>query len=145
MTSPIDDNMILPIRKEVLPPVKRIAKDDSRYSILQTIPLKEHDEQDNSEYVYLTINDDKDYFITVQIHEEEPDDYCENERRCSRNNRRGFILEDYYHNHNYLYYPDYEFNDDDDQMQIVVEIQVQTFRYEGNRVIWLSGEKVFVR
>jgi hypothetical protein len=116
--------MILPIHKEVFPPIKRIAKDDNRYFILQTIPLKEHDEEDNSEYVYLTINDDKDYFITVQIHEEEPD----------------------IRHHNYLDYPDYEFDDDDDdEPKIVVEIQVQTFRYEGNRVIWLSGEKVFVR
>jgi hypothetical protein len=140
MTSPIDDNMILPIRKEVLPPVKRIAKDDNRYSILQTIPLKEHDEQDNSEYVYLAITDDKDYFITVQFTCETPNVVSSGIPKIREEEQ-----DDYYHNHNYLDYPDYKFDDDDDEPTKVVEIQVQTFRYEGNRVIWLSGEKVFVR
>jgi hypothetical protein len=123
MTSPINDNMILPIRIETLPPINRISRDDPRYAILQTIPLKEHDEEDNLDYVYLWIKDDKDYFITVQIRDDEPD---------------------YNRYHDYLNYPDYEFNDDDEPTK-VVEIQVQTFRYGRDRVIWLSGEKVIVR
>lgn len=123
MTSPINNDMFLPIHREVLSPANRIPRDDPRYAILQTIPLKEHDEEDNLDYVYLWIKDDKDYFITVQIRDDEPD---------------------YNHDHDYLNYPDYEFNDDDEPTK-VVEIQVQTFRYERDRVIWLSGEKVIVR
>jgi len=133
MTALFDDNMILPLYKETLPPVNRIPKDDSRYAILQTIPPKEHDENDDIEYVYLTINDDKYYFITLQIYEVDPDIQYDN----------------------YFDYPEYKFDDDDnddddnddadDQPQIVVEIEVQTFRYAGNLVIWLSGNKVIFR
>ena len=105
--------MFLPVYKEVLPPANRIPKDDYRYALLKTIPEKEHDARDNTEFVYLRITDDKDYFITVDIHD------------------------DNLNNHNYLEYPEYVF--DDDIIETVVETQVQTFRYEDNRIIWLSG------
>jgi hypothetical protein len=115
-------DMFLPVYKEVLPLANRIREDDYRYALLKTIPEKEHDSRDDTEYVYLQITDDKDYFITVEI------------RDANLNN------------HNYLEYPEYDFdddvNDDDDKIETVVETQVQTFGYEANRVIWLSGKVV---
>jgi hypothetical protein len=47
--------------------IKRISSDDIRYQILQTIPEKEYDSTDNTVvYVYLRINEDKDYFMVYK-------------------------------------------------------------------------------
>lgn len=67
--------------------IKKIQKNDIRYKLLLTIPLKENDYTDNSTYVYIRITDDKDYFMV---------------------------------------YSDFE-------------IQLQTLRYEDNRIYFLDG------
>jgi len=43
--------------------INRINKSDERYKILETIPFKEYDPEDDSTYVYLWIKDDKDYYL----------------------------------------------------------------------------------
>jgi hypothetical protein len=43
--------------------INRINISDERYSILETIPIKEYDPEDGSIYVYLWIKDDKDYYL----------------------------------------------------------------------------------
>ena len=47
-------------------PINRIPKTDIRYTMLQTVPEKEYDESDNTVYVYLWINDNKDYFMVYK-------------------------------------------------------------------------------
>jgi hypothetical protein len=42
---------------------KKIPENDERYNVLLTIPIKEFDPTDNTVYVYLTINNEKDYFL----------------------------------------------------------------------------------
>ena len=49
-----------------LMPINRIPKTDIRYTMLQTVPEKEYDEIDNMVYVYLWINDNKDYFMVYK-------------------------------------------------------------------------------
>ena len=44
--------------------IQRIPKDDMRYNLLSTIPYKEYDPSDGVTFVYLTISNDKDYFLT---------------------------------------------------------------------------------
>jgi len=44
--------------------IKKIPKNDERYSVLLTIPLKEYDPADNTTFVYMRISDEKDYFLT---------------------------------------------------------------------------------
>jgi hypothetical protein len=43
--------------------IKKIPKNDERYKILLTIPVKEYDPTDSSIYVYLNISQEKDYFL----------------------------------------------------------------------------------
>jgi hypothetical protein len=43
--------------------IKKIPENDERFHILLTIPFKEYDRTDNSTYVYLTISEEKDYFL----------------------------------------------------------------------------------
>ena len=43
--------------------IKKIPENDERYHILLTIPFKEYDRTDDSTYVYLTISEEKDYFL----------------------------------------------------------------------------------
>ena len=43
--------------------IKKIPKNDTRYQILLTIPFKEYNDSDDTIFVYLTINDEKDYFL----------------------------------------------------------------------------------
>jgi hypothetical protein len=43
--------------------IKKIPENDERYKILRTIPMKEYDPNDNSTYVYLSISEEKDYFM----------------------------------------------------------------------------------
>ena len=43
--------------------INRIDKSDNRYRILETIPVKEYDSEDDSTFVYLWIKDDKDYYF----------------------------------------------------------------------------------
>ena len=59
------NNDALPLYKEVLSKPARIDPTDTRYELLLTIPQKETDESDGTVFVYLTISDDKDYFITL--------------------------------------------------------------------------------
>ena len=42
---------------------KKIPENDERYNVLLTVPIKEVDPTDNTVYVYLTINNEKDYFM----------------------------------------------------------------------------------
>jgi len=44
--------------------IKRIPKDDNRYKLLSKIPSKEYDPSDGVTFVYMTINNSKDYFLT---------------------------------------------------------------------------------
>lgn len=43
---------------------KKIPKEDDRYKMLMTIPMKEYDVTDGVTFVYLCINKEKDYFLT---------------------------------------------------------------------------------
>ena len=43
--------------------IKKIPENDTRYQILLTIPFKEYDDRNDTIFVYLTINDEKDYFL----------------------------------------------------------------------------------
>ena len=49
--------------------INRIDKSDERYGILETIPFKEYDPEDDSTYVYLWIKDDKDYYLVYVDYE----------------------------------------------------------------------------
>jgi hypothetical protein len=225
------DNLFLPVFKEALPPANRIPRDDYRYDLLQTIPEKEYEAREDMNYVYLRINDEKDYFITVHIRPKSETDYDEyhgnthyestdddddddsttnvesdhddNNETHKENHDTDYWDDNGYPNftdilhssllgnphlmHLYGYYvKPYTFlanentekqgNVDDDQDQdqekkqkeeiedqaeepdeepheeeeeedeeTVVETQVQTFRYTGNRVMWLSGAKVYIK
>jgi len=44
----------------------KIPKTDTRYSILSTIPPKEFDESDGVTFVYMRINDTKDFYMTYK-------------------------------------------------------------------------------
>ena len=46
--------------------IKKIPENDPRYQILLTIPLKEYDDTDDTMFVYLSINDEKDYFLVYK-------------------------------------------------------------------------------
>jgi hypothetical protein len=72
--------------------IKLIPENDERYNKLYTIEPKIYDPTTNHTYVYLTINDQKDYYIV---------------------------------------YLDFE-------------IQVQVFRYETNRVIFIDGARYII-
>ena len=62
----------LPFPKEVIDNIKsftfksisKIPKTDHRYELLSQIPLKTYDEEDGTTFVYLSIKEDKDYFLT---------------------------------------------------------------------------------
>ena len=43
--------------------IKKIPSNDERYNALLTIPFKEYDPMDDTHYVYLSINNDKYYFL----------------------------------------------------------------------------------
>ena len=58
---------VLNIVKEYLfHKIQKIPKNDIRYDLLQTIPNKEYDPVDDTVYVYMQINDDKDYFMVYK-------------------------------------------------------------------------------
>ena len=117
------DNMFLPLYRELLPTPNRISHDDYRYGMLQTIPAKEYDPDDDTYFVYLRINEEKDYFITLHIRNECVDYYYDDDDHP----------------------PDYICNMNCDEYQPHVEIQIQRLQYEGdNRVIWLSGNTVVI-
>ena len=46
--------------------IKKIPKNDPRYQILLKIPLKEYDYSDDTTFVYLTINDEKEYYLVYK-------------------------------------------------------------------------------
>ena len=46
--------------------IKKIPENDERYNILLTIPVKEYDPTDESIWVYLTISQEKDYFLVYK-------------------------------------------------------------------------------
>lgn len=46
--------------------IKKLPENDERYMILLTIPFKEYDPTDNTIYVYLTISEEKDYFLVYK-------------------------------------------------------------------------------
>jgi len=52
------------IKDYVFHTIKKIQKNDERYTLLRTIEIKEYDPEDGTTYVYLTINLTKDFFIT---------------------------------------------------------------------------------
>ena len=59
------NNDALPLYKEVLHEPARIDPTDTRYELLRTIPQKETDESDGAVFVYLSISENKDYFISL--------------------------------------------------------------------------------
>jgi hypothetical protein len=48
--------------------IKKIPEYDIRYTILLTIPMKEYDPTDDTNYVYLNISEEKDYFLVHTNH-----------------------------------------------------------------------------
>ena len=46
--------------------IKKIPKNDERYNILLKIPVKEYDPTDDTICVYLTISQEKDYFLVYK-------------------------------------------------------------------------------
>ena len=44
--------------------IRRLPHDDIRYNLLSRIPEKEYDPSDGITYIYMTINNSKDYFLT---------------------------------------------------------------------------------
>jgi hypothetical protein len=52
------------ISEYVFPKVNRIPADDARYELLLNIPSRDYDESSGVAFVYMVINDDKDYFLT---------------------------------------------------------------------------------
>lgn len=46
--------------------IKKIPENDTRYQILLKIPLKKYDDMDDTMFVYLSINDEKDYFLVYR-------------------------------------------------------------------------------
>jgi hypothetical protein len=46
--------------------IKKLRENDERYEMLHTIPLKEYDPADDTIYVYLTISEEKDYFLVYK-------------------------------------------------------------------------------
>jgi hypothetical protein len=54
------------IKEYIFHTIKKIQKNDPRYDLLLSIPLKEYDFRDGVTFLYLTINEDKDYFITYK-------------------------------------------------------------------------------
>ena len=46
--------------------IKKLPKNDERYQILRTIPFKEYDPTDDTIYVYLSISEEKDYFLVYK-------------------------------------------------------------------------------
>ena len=49
--------------------INKIQKNDKRYDLLLTIPQKEYDTDDGVTFVYMSINHDKDYFLTYHNYE----------------------------------------------------------------------------
>jgi len=54
------------IKDYIFPTIQKIQKNDKRYKMLLTIPEREYDPSDGVAYVYMTINDVKDYFLTYK-------------------------------------------------------------------------------
>lgn len=52
--------------------VNKIPRDDARYELLRTIPSKQYDPEDRVTYVYMAINEEKDYFLTYTYEEGTP-------------------------------------------------------------------------
>jgi hypothetical protein len=46
--------------------IQKIPENDERYEILLTIPYKEYDLTNHTIYVYLTISEEKDYFLVYK-------------------------------------------------------------------------------
>jgi hypothetical protein len=46
--------------------IQKISENDERYDILLTIPYKEYDLTAHTIYVYLTISEEKDYFLVYK-------------------------------------------------------------------------------
>ena len=46
--------------------MNRIPLNDSRFTLFETVPIKEFDEQDGVTYVYITITSTKDYFLAYK-------------------------------------------------------------------------------
>ena len=72
--------------------IKKIPENDERYRLMYTIEPKIYDPTTNHTFVYITINNEKDYYIV---------------------------------------YLDFE-------------IQVQVFRYETNRVVFINGSRYII-
>ena len=51
------------IKKFTFHEIKKIPKNDERYDLLLTIPMKEYYPMDNSTCVYMGITHDKDYYM----------------------------------------------------------------------------------
>ena len=135
MNDTIPDTLYLPLYRESVPIPNRIARNDPRYRLLQTIPEKEYEPLDDLTYVYLRINDNKDYYITVDIRyeEEHPNDAVFQDS------------DDDDDDDDYSKLPSVDSTDDEYELPSIVEIQIQAFRYEGNRIIWVSGNRVTIR
>ena len=57
---------IIDILKEYIFHKIKKLENDERYTILATIPFKKYDHTDDTIYVYLTISEEKDYFLVYK-------------------------------------------------------------------------------
>lgn len=57
------------IKRDVSQNIQKIPKNDYRYDILHQMEMKQYDPNDGVTYVYLNINDEKDYYITYDNYE----------------------------------------------------------------------------
>jgi len=54
------------IKDYIFHKIKKLQENDERYMILLTIPFKEYDPSYDTIYVYLTISEEKDYFLVYK-------------------------------------------------------------------------------
>ena len=54
------------VKEYIFHKIKKLLENDERYMILLTIPFKEYDQTDDTIYVYLTISEEKDYFLVYK-------------------------------------------------------------------------------
>jgi hypothetical protein len=63
---PLPNDVTGIIKEYTFRKIRKIPWNDERYEIMRFIPLKEYDEIDDSIFLYLSISNDKDYFLVYR-------------------------------------------------------------------------------